>query len=202
MDLAIDTQTFMRLVVSRRIETALGVAHLQQDPTKYPKEDFMSPKTLTLIEDVAKVREDLTWTMEARKTVTSDRPPLFQSRLCKSPGGGKRNQPPRHAGRTGTPGLRAPAKEKASQRKSSGTNRKQKPIPTPLSKGGLGPHSGLGYLFDSTLGYRGRAPPDTPACGAESDPLFAVGLLESDPHHHPTRLALTSCSMTCPPLQR
>ncbi len=34
MDLAIDTQTFMRLAVSRRIETALGVAHLQQDPTK------------------------------------------------------------------------------------------------------------------------------------------------------------------------
>ena len=93
MDLAIDTQTFMRLAVSRRIETALGVAHLQQDPTKNPKEDFMSPKTLTLIEDAAKVREDLTWAMEARKTVTSDRPPLFQSRLRKSPGGGQGNQP-------------------------------------------------------------------------------------------------------------
>jgi hypothetical protein len=43
MDLAIDTQTLMRLSVSRRIETALGVAHLHQDPTKHPKEDFMSP---------------------------------------------------------------------------------------------------------------------------------------------------------------
>jgi hypothetical protein len=38
MDLAIDTQTLMRLSVSRRIETALGVAHLHQDPTKQPKE--------------------------------------------------------------------------------------------------------------------------------------------------------------------
>ncbi len=53
----------------------------------------MSPKTLTLIEDAAKVREDdLTWAMEARRIVTSDRPPLFQSRLRKSPGGGQRNQ--------------------------------------------------------------------------------------------------------------
>ncbi len=93
MDLAIDTQTFMRLLaVSRRIETTLGVAHLQQDPTKHPKEDFMSPKTLTLIEDAAKVREDLTWATEARKAVTTDRPPLFHHRLHKSPGGGQRNQ--------------------------------------------------------------------------------------------------------------
>ncbi len=46
----------MRMSVSRRIESALGVAHLQQDSTKRPKEDFISPKTLTLIEDAAKMR--------------------------------------------------------------------------------------------------------------------------------------------------
>ncbi len=67
VDLAIDTQTLMRLSVSRRIETALGVAHLHQDPTKHPKEDFMSPKTLTVIEEAAKMREDLTWAMHGSK---------------------------------------------------------------------------------------------------------------------------------------
>jgi hypothetical protein len=93
MDLAIDTQTLMRLSVSRRIETALGVAHLHQDPTKQPKEDFMSPKTLTLIEEAAKMREDLTWAMEAQKSVTSNRNSLFGNRLPKAPGGGQRNHP-------------------------------------------------------------------------------------------------------------
>ena len=33
LDLAIDCHTLMRMSVSRRIESALGVAHLQQDPT-------------------------------------------------------------------------------------------------------------------------------------------------------------------------
>ena len=93
IDLAIDTQTLMRLSVSRRIETALGVAHLHQDPNKHPKEDFMSPKTLTAIEEAAKMREDLTWAMKARKTVTGDRNTLFQNRLRKSPGGGQRYPP-------------------------------------------------------------------------------------------------------------
>jgi hypothetical protein len=117
MDLAIDSQTFMRLAVSRRIETALGVAHLQQDPTKNPKEDFMSPKTLTLIEDAAKVREDLTWAMEARKTVTSDRPPLFQSRLRNSPGGGQRNQPAVTRGQDRGAGAKGSGKGKGKPKK-------------------------------------------------------------------------------------
>ena len=60
LDLAIDCHTMMRMSVSRRIEAALGVSHLQQDPTKRPREDFISPKTLTLIEDAARMREDLT----------------------------------------------------------------------------------------------------------------------------------------------
>ncbi len=49
----------------------------------------MSPKTLSIIEDAAKMREDLTWAMEARKTVTGDRNSLFQNRLRKTPGGGR-----------------------------------------------------------------------------------------------------------------
>ncbi len=39
------------------------------------------------------MRENLTWAMEARKTVTSDRSTLLQSRLRKSPGGGQRHPP-------------------------------------------------------------------------------------------------------------
>ena len=113
MDLSIDTHTLMRLSVSRRIETALGVAHLHQDPTKHPKEDFMSPKTLSIIEDAAKIREDLTWAMEARKTVTGERAPLFQSRLHKSPGGGRGN-PSAHRGQgRGTGGKDRPGKGKS-----------------------------------------------------------------------------------------
>jgi hypothetical protein len=90
MDLAIDCQTLMRVYVSRRIESALGISHLYQDPTKRPKEDFISPKTLTLIEDAAKMREDLTWAMEARKVAVGDGSSLFGSRPRKTPGGGQR----------------------------------------------------------------------------------------------------------------
>ena len=118
MDLAIDTQTLMRLSVSRRIETALGVAHLHQDPTKHPKEDFMSPKTLTVIEEAAKMREDLTWAMEARKTVTGDRSTLFQSRLRKSPGGGQRHPSAPGVGRgRGTGGKHGSGKGKGPDKK-------------------------------------------------------------------------------------
>jgi len=116
MDLSIDTQTLMRLSVSRRIETALGVAHLHQDPTKHPKEDFMSPKTLSIIEDAAKMREDLTWAMEARKTVTGERAPLFHSRLHKSPGGGRGNPSTQRGQGRGTGGRERTGKGKGSNK--------------------------------------------------------------------------------------
>ncbi len=88
--MAIDTHTLM---------------HLHQDPTKYPKEDFMSPTTLTVIDDAAKMREDLTWAMEARKTITGDRGSLFGNRLHKPPGGGQRI-PAAHSGRGSGRGTR------------------------------------------------------------------------------------------------
>jgi hypothetical protein len=66
----------------------------------------MSPKTLTVIEEAAKMRGDLTWAMEARKTVTGDRNTLFQSRLRKSPRGGQRHPPAPGAGRGGGTGGR------------------------------------------------------------------------------------------------
>ncbi len=77
----------------------------------------MSPKTLTLIEDAAKVREDLTWAMEPRKTVTSERPPLFQNRLRKSPGGGQRNQSATARGQDRGAGVKGSGKGKGKPRK-------------------------------------------------------------------------------------
>ena len=115
-DLAIDCQTMMRLSVSRRIESALGVAHLQQDPTKRPKEDFISPKTLTLIEDAAKMREDLTWSMEARKVATSESS-LFGGRPRKSPGGGQRNSVAHERGQGRGTGNHTPGKGKGKPKK-------------------------------------------------------------------------------------
>jgi hypothetical protein len=87
MDLAIDCHTLMRLSVSRRIESVLWVSHLlvHQDPTKRPKEDFISPKTLALIEDAAKMREDFTWAIEARKVATGRRVLSFWGPLSQDP---------------------------------------------------------------------------------------------------------------------
>ncbi len=55
--------------------------------------------------------------MEARKTVTSDRPPLFQSRLRKSPGGGQRNQPAATRGQDRGTGAKGPGKGKGKPKK-------------------------------------------------------------------------------------
>jgi hypothetical protein len=49
----------------------------------------MSPETLTVIEEAAKMREDLTWAMEKRKTVTGERAPY--NRPHKAPRGGQQH---------------------------------------------------------------------------------------------------------------
>jgi hypothetical protein len=61
MELAVDTQIHLRLAVSRRIETALGVGHLRKDPLKKVKEDFLPPDTYDIIADAAQKKEDLSW---------------------------------------------------------------------------------------------------------------------------------------------
>lgn len=61
LELAVDTQTHLRLAVSRRIETALGVGHLRKDPLKTEKEDFLPPDTYQIIADAAQKKEDLSW---------------------------------------------------------------------------------------------------------------------------------------------
>jgi hypothetical protein len=155
MNVAINTQTLMRLSVSRCIETALGFNHLHQDPTKLPKDDFMSYKTLTIIEEATKMRKDLTWAMEARKTVTGDRGSFLGNRLRKSPIGGQRNPTAQsNRGQRRGAGVKPPG-----GKRSRGTKRKQiEPLTwtTMTTKGGRAPLTGLGYLFDATLRYPGK----------------------------------------------
>ena len=67
LQLAVDTQTHMRLAVSSKVERAMGVAHLRQDPFKKKKEDFISPDTYKLIEEAAKRKQNLTWAQSALK---------------------------------------------------------------------------------------------------------------------------------------
>jgi hypothetical protein len=66
MELAVDTQTHLRLAVSRRIETALGVGHLRKDPLKKVKEDFLPPDTYEIIADAAQKKEGLSWAQQNR----------------------------------------------------------------------------------------------------------------------------------------
>ena len=89
LSMAVDTQTHMRLAVSRRIETALGVAHLRQDPFKREKEDFIDPKTYSLIEEAATKKENLAWALDARSKITSKNS-LHGGRSHNSSGGGKK----------------------------------------------------------------------------------------------------------------
>jgi hypothetical protein len=78
MDIAIDRQTLMRTAVSKRLEEAIGVAHLRPEMSKKAREDFLS----------ATRSEDLTWVGEDQKrvknqrfhTVTAPRNPLGRKR--------------------------------------------------------------------------------------------------------------------------
>ena len=59
LQLAVDTQTHLRLSVSSKIEKAMGVAHLRRDPLKKKKEDFIAPDTYRLIEEAAVKKQNL-----------------------------------------------------------------------------------------------------------------------------------------------
>ncbi len=62
MDIAIDNQTLMRTAVSKRLEEAIGVAHLRPETDRKAREDFLSSETLSLIKAAATRSEDLSWT--------------------------------------------------------------------------------------------------------------------------------------------
>jgi hypothetical protein len=105
VDLLEFLMTILEFAADGAMDLAIGLKWLlawhtfTKTPTKHPKEDFMSPKTLTVIEEAAKMREDLTWAMEARETVTGGRGTLFQNHLRKSPGGKQQYFPAPGTGR-------------------------------------------------------------------------------------------------------
>jgi hypothetical protein len=88
MDIAIDNQTLMRTAVSKRLEEAIGVAHLRPETGKKAREDFLSAETLSLIEAAATRSEDLSWAAEGQKRLKNQRS-SHGYRSQKSPGGGK-----------------------------------------------------------------------------------------------------------------
>ena len=91
LELAVDVQTHLRLTVSRRIEAALGVGHLRQDPLKKKKVDFVPPDTYALIADAAQKKEDLSW---AQSRLDSLKGSSFQgSSSQKSTGRGNKRGP-------------------------------------------------------------------------------------------------------------
>ncbi len=88
MDIAIDNQSLMRTAVSRRLEEAIGVAHLRPETGKKAREDFLSSETLSLIEAAATRSEDLSWAVEDQKRLKNQRS-SHGYRSQKTPGSGK-----------------------------------------------------------------------------------------------------------------
>jgi hypothetical protein len=88
MEIAIDNQTLMRTAVSKRLEEAIGVAHLRPETGKKAREDFQSTETLSLIEAAATHSEDLSWAAEGRKRLKDQRS-SHAHRSHKTPGSGK-----------------------------------------------------------------------------------------------------------------
>jgi hypothetical protein len=99
-----------------------------------------------------------------REDLTGERNTLFRSRLHKSPGGGQRHTPAPGTGRGRAPAARvAPAKARDRENESNGTRNRLTLVPTlPMNKAGRAPRMGLGFLFDSTMGYPGEGPSHSP----------------------------------------
>ncbi len=77
----------MRTAVSKRLEEAIGVAHLRPETGRKAREDFLSTETLALIEAAAARSEDLSWATEGQKRLKNQRS-SHGNRSHKSPGGG------------------------------------------------------------------------------------------------------------------
>ncbi len=84
--MSLDTQTTLRLAVSRRLEKAMKVDHLTTNPLKAEREDFIPPLVLKRIEDAAKRNLDLSWALDhaTGKQSFSGRHPANASRGGKS----------------------------------------------------------------------------------------------------------------------
>ena len=123
MDIAIDNQILMRTAVSKRLEEAIGVAHLRPETGKKAREDFLSTETLALIEAAATRSEDLSWAAEGRKRLKDQRS-SHAHRSQKTPGSGRetwgagvlpRSKGKGKKGQTNTKGNRAVASEPATK---------------------------------------------------------------------------------------
>ena len=77
----------MRTAVSKRLEEAIGVAHLRPETGRKAREDFLSAETLSLIEAAATRSEDLSWATEGQKRLKNQRS-SHGNRSHKSPGSG------------------------------------------------------------------------------------------------------------------
>ena len=98
VQLGLDLSVHLRLNVSKRVDTAMGIDHLRVDPFKRKTEDFISPETYKLVEQEAKQKQDLTWAKQghfpgSRAGHFLGRPPP------KSSGGGAKRAHPKGGGR-------------------------------------------------------------------------------------------------------
>jgi hypothetical protein len=165
MDIAIDNQTLMRTAVSRRLEEAIGVAHLRPEAGKKAREDFLSSKTLSLIEAATTRSEDLSWAAEGQKRLKNQRS-SHGYRSQKPPGAEKT-----HGIRALSPAVRAKGRRarqtpRASMRcRLNSHPRAAKTLPkeghrVPRVKGpGAAPQPRRrSDRFDSTLGFPGEGP--------------------------------------------
>ena len=59
--LGLDMSLHLRLNVSKRVDSAMGIDHLRVDPLKRAADDFISPDTYKLVEEAAKNKQNLTW---------------------------------------------------------------------------------------------------------------------------------------------
>ncbi len=61
VQLSLDLSVHLRMNVSKRVDTAMGIDHLRVDSFKRKTEDFISPETYKLVEQEAKQKQDLAW---------------------------------------------------------------------------------------------------------------------------------------------
>lgn len=59
--LGLEASVQLRLNVAKKVDVAMGIAHLRVDPTKREKDDFISDDTYKLVETAAKNKQNLVW---------------------------------------------------------------------------------------------------------------------------------------------
>ena len=124
----------------------------------------MSPKTLTVIEEAAKMRVTSLGPWKHGRLSRAIAILFFRTTSASPPEADNDTPPHQERAGVGAPAARvALAKEKVRIRGSNGTRVRRTPAPTlSMNKAGRAPLMGLGFLFDSTLGYPGEGPSHSP----------------------------------------